>query len=211
VIPLMGKRKKELYVPWIHNIWSLVQWLTSVTPVTQEVRDWEYHSAKPAQVQVGESPISTNKKQVVPTSHLSYMGGVNRRITVQAGPGIKWNPISKNNQCKKGWQSACLASVRPWVQHPSTALTQKKKKAQNSENTMNRGRGQSIFVNILFEQWMLFTQFGGTIYKTSTTPIHGTQLRGLVYAQKCRNSKQHVHIEPSVPEMLLGQHEKFSR
>jgi hypothetical protein len=40
-------------------------------------------------------PISTNKKQsmVACVCHLSYMGGINRRIVVHAGPAMKVTPF----------------------------------------------------------------------------------------------------------------------
>jgi hypothetical protein len=45
---------------------------------TQEARDWEGHSSRSAQAKACEIP-----------SHPSFAGSINRRVTVQAGPGMK--------------------------------------------------------------------------------------------------------------------------
>jgi hypothetical protein len=51
-----------------------------------------------------QDPILTNKKlgTVAYTCHPIYAEGVNRRMVVQAGLGIKAKPYLKSNQSKKG-------------------------------------------------------------------------------------------------------------
>jgi hypothetical protein len=51
-------------------------------------------------------------------THLSYVGSINRRIEVQAIPGINATLYLKNNESKKSrgllkWESTCLASSSP--------------------------------------------------------------------------------------------------
>jgi hypothetical protein len=61
-------------------------WLTSVIPATQETETGRIA----AQASQGKklNPMSTNKLgEVVHACHSSCVGGVNRRIEVQAGPG----------------------------------------------------------------------------------------------------------------------------
>jgi hypothetical protein len=50
--------------------------------------------------------ISTNKKLgvVVSFCHPNNTGNINRRISVQADPGINTRPYPKNNQSRKGWE-----------------------------------------------------------------------------------------------------------
>jgi hypothetical protein len=61
---------------------------------------------RPAQAKkkVCEIPISTNEwlGVVAHYCHPSYTGKHNRRIIVQAGSDIKWNPVSKITQIKAG-------------------------------------------------------------------------------------------------------------
>jgi hypothetical protein len=50
------------------------------------------------------TPISMNELGVVVRAgHPSYMGVINKRTTVHAGPGINVRPYSKNNGSKKCW------------------------------------------------------------------------------------------------------------
>jgi hypothetical protein len=62
--------------------------------------DQEHHGSRSAKAKSSQDPISTNKKLVVVAHdcHPSYMGSINRRITVQAGQGISERPYLKNKQ-----------------------------------------------------------------------------------------------------------------
>jgi hypothetical protein len=74
-------------------------------PSYSEGEDGEDQSSKSARAKISRDPISTNKKldMVVCTCHPSYVGIVNRRITVQAGLCINARPYLKSNQMKMGW------------------------------------------------------------------------------------------------------------
>jgi hypothetical protein len=57
--------------------------------------DQEDHISRSAQ---GNSILIKKKLDVVVRAcHASYMGSINRMITVQAGPGLKVIPYLKNN------------------------------------------------------------------------------------------------------------------
>jgi hypothetical protein len=64
------------------------------------------------------APLQPVKSWASVKSHPSYMGSINRRITVQAGPHINSRPHLKNNESKKGlgaelkWYNICLANVK---------------------------------------------------------------------------------------------------
>jgi hypothetical protein len=66
------------------------------------------------------------------TCHPSYVGNINRRVVVQAGPSIKmWDPISKITKSKRTEDVAqmvqhltCLAIMGPCVQIPVQSINQ---------------------------------------------------------------------------------------
>jgi hypothetical protein len=73
------------------------------------------------EVEIRRTMFETSwNKKVVGVWHPSSAGSINRRISVQAGPGIKWNPISKITSEQRAewlkWWSAFLVSVKPWAQ-----------------------------------------------------------------------------------------------
>jgi hypothetical protein len=83
---------------------------------------------------------------VVHTCHLRYLGGINRRITVQACSDVNVRPYLKNNE-GRGWQSgsssqsASVASVRPSVQTPVLPKQkQANKQKKNNENIKDWGQ-----------------------------------------------------------------------
>jgi hypothetical protein len=59
--------------------------------------DWEHYSLRPAQAKSYWNPITTNKLGMVTCfCDSSYMGGIGRRIAIQAGqPRENWETLSK--------------------------------------------------------------------------------------------------------------------
>jgi hypothetical protein len=78
----------------------MAQCVISATQEAEEDQGW-----RPAQAKSEWDPISTNKPgMTVQACDPSYSRGAGRRIVVQVHLGIKQDPISKNNQTKKGWE-----------------------------------------------------------------------------------------------------------
>jgi hypothetical protein len=73
---------------------------------------------------VPETPIWTSGWAPLP----SYMGSINRSISVHAGPDIKRNPMAKITKC--------LASMRLWV-WPPQVLPKDKKDSQVTPSSQN--------------------------------------------------------------------------
>jgi hypothetical protein len=70
------------------------QWFIAVIPATWEVENGRIVVWGQLKQKVIETPISTKKLDVMASnSHPSYMGGVSRRIVVQANLGKKYENL----------------------------------------------------------------------------------------------------------------------
>jgi hypothetical protein len=115
----------------------------SCNPSYSGGRNQENHTLRPAWVKNFWDPISTNKSGMWwhPPVILALQGSINGRITVQASPGIKWDPISKITNAKRAGGHG--SSMRPWVQIPGPKERKKgRKEGRRKKERGGKGEGR---------------------------------------------------------------------
>jgi hypothetical protein len=109
-------------------------WHMPVVPSYMGGWDWEDHSSRPAQQKSLWDPILMKKAGCSGTTSVisATVGSTNRRITVQACLGIKWNSISNLTRAHTKKRAGGITQVVEWLPHwvPTSEKTkmQKKKK-----------------------------------------------------------------------------------